>query len=182
MAGGTFSAAVGAVYTPPATTNGVWYPVKLSAIGTAIKAYLDSGAGLVQRVNGVDSTLATGRAGIYAGYSYTATTSMRWDDFSACASDTLSVTGLPTGWKADATDGYTTLAKTVSSGGTSTLDAALLFYGSAGVTLRIYDASDVQQGTQASVFGGDVWAYTIVIVPVNLLHTRIINKGVIVNG
>lgn len=132
------------------------YLLKLSSLGTTHKCYLDR----VLRLTATDSVFPAGTSGVLA-YVDGANETAKVEFLSVCRSDTITVTGLPTGWYARAADGVN-VSDAAASGGTATLDCSTLFYGS-GITLRVYNGNPtttgVQQGADTTgVYGGDVWA------------------------
>jgi hypothetical protein len=141
--------------------------VSLSALGTAIAAYRNG----VAIVSATDVLQTAGRVVVWSqNYSGNGTSHDIADKVTVMAGPAVTVTSLPSGYKAELTDawGVVTVKVTASSGtavvnGLDTSVTALAsgsnFCYSGGATLKIYDGSNTLMRTYTGMFGGGTIVY-----------------------
>jgi hypothetical protein len=126
-----------------------WYNAKISIIGTAIKVWFDGS--LV--INTTDPDVpGAGQMVLYAYHATPNTAHSHMDNVGISNANSITVSGLPTGW--DAVCGGVTATEV---GGTATLDMADVAFPQANISIR--DASDTVMFTLTpsdGVWGGDV--------------------------
>lgn len=154
--------------TASGVTVGVGTVLTFSAIGTTMGAY----AAGVLKSSGTSTTPTSGRPMVQF-LNYAAPNNAAYDLCDAITymkGQSVTVTGLPTGYKAELTDSAAnqTVMVTESTGtatvnGVDTAITALAtgsnFCFTGGATLKIYNASNALVLTQTGVYGGDTWTW-----------------------